>query len=362
MKKTSKTFDTNAHIQNISYQIDTNNGISTAVISFDNLGYGDITAVKFTAVGYNSFGDIINVNDKETFFIIVQDVLIAKNETAYGLKSKLPSNEIRTLDLEECQICFADGSVVSYEGKCEIEAEMEEYTTSNGAEGCQLRALQDKFGEKYKYKLVELENGWICSCGRFNKNVDTVCSNCTNSKSEIVQFNDIEKVNRLVEDYKQAETKKAEEAKIENERLAKEKKKRNIYIGIATIISIIFICLIGRAAVMSGRSTFATEADMKKAIQGTYTQYKDGKARHTISIKGDTLTSKYVNLPGGGQDLDIDSYNPKSGTFEASFAHCVVKKNGDTATCTKEAAVILLRHQVTLDIPRVVRMKTVLLF
>ena len=47
MKNVTKTIDVNAHIANINSQITIENGISKAVISFSNLGYGIITAVKF---------------------------------------------------------------------------------------------------------------------------------------------------------------------------------------------------------------------------------------------------------------------------------------------------------------------------
>jgi hypothetical protein len=42
--------DTNAHISNISSEVKTDNDKIKAFISFDNLGYGVITAVKFIAI------------------------------------------------------------------------------------------------------------------------------------------------------------------------------------------------------------------------------------------------------------------------------------------------------------------------
>lgn len=44
------------------------------------------------------------------------------------LKLKLPSNEIKRLELEECQICYANGTVSTYQGKNEIDFELEEFT------------------------------------------------------------------------------------------------------------------------------------------------------------------------------------------------------------------------------------------
>ena len=95
MKSTTWCYDINAHIENINCEIVTENSNAVAVISFENLGYGDITAVKFNAVGYNSFGDIVPIGNKEKFFLIIQDIMIKKNEKANNLKAKLPASDIR---------------------------------------------------------------------------------------------------------------------------------------------------------------------------------------------------------------------------------------------------------------------------
>ena len=62
MRQIEKKIIINAHIENIKCNIEVNNGSVLALISFDNLGYGDITAIKFNAVGYNSFGDVVEIN------------------------------------------------------------------------------------------------------------------------------------------------------------------------------------------------------------------------------------------------------------------------------------------------------------
>ncbi len=62
MKIKHKRIDINSHITDIKCNIAVDNGIPKASVSFNNLGYGTITAVKFNARGYNSFGDIVYVN------------------------------------------------------------------------------------------------------------------------------------------------------------------------------------------------------------------------------------------------------------------------------------------------------------
>ena len=63
--------DTNAHIKNISAHIDST--LPQATVSFENLGFGTIKAIKLKAKGYNDFQDIITIGGKEEFFIVIQD-------------------------------------------------------------------------------------------------------------------------------------------------------------------------------------------------------------------------------------------------------------------------------------------------
>ena len=106
MGETTRTVDLNAHVNNIECQIETANNIAKAVIAFDNLGYGTITAIKFSAQGFNSFGDVVKVNGQDKFFLIIQDISIEKNCHAENLRATLPNGDIRKLILEESQICY----------------------------------------------------------------------------------------------------------------------------------------------------------------------------------------------------------------------------------------------------------------
>ena len=121
MEKEKMRIDVNAHITNVSCQVLTEDGKAKAIITFDNLGYGKITAVKFNAKGYNSFGDVVAISGNETFLMIIQDISIDKNSTATNIKVSLPSDEIKKVDLEENQICLSYGTLTTYEGKKELE-------------------------------------------------------------------------------------------------------------------------------------------------------------------------------------------------------------------------------------------------
>lgn len=326
MKTVQKTIDINAHIENLQCKISADNGNAIAKISFTNLGYGDITAIKFNACGYNSFGDIVPVNGKDKFFLIIQDITIEKNEIATDLKAKLPNPDMKKLDLVECQICYADGTVASYDGDNSFNFELEEIDNPE-----QLSALHKLYDENAKFKPKDFEQGWICSCGRFNKHDKNVCSLCNKNKTDTIKTFSDENLKKLVEEYKISEEKDKQAKEAEQVRLEKEKKKRNIFIGIAIVVCIILAFPIGHAIQISQRTTFSSEEEMKEALQGTWTYYENGySAKYRVNIENDTVTKRWVIL-GSSSDLElaIKKWNPKDGTFEVTGGTYTVLSNGN---------------------------------
>ncbi len=196
MKSVKKVIDINAHVLNITCQVSAEAGNSIATIGFDNLGFGTITAIKFDAKGYNSFGDIVQINGRDNFFLIIQDISVEKNTQARNLKAKLPNSDIRKLELIEAQICYSDGSVSTYNGEDSREFELQEYEPY-GAESDLLKALKDKFGSDFKYKPEEYAEGWMCGCGRFNK-TGTYCSSCRSSKTDTFKCTSDAETKKLV--------------------------------------------------------------------------------------------------------------------------------------------------------------------
>ena len=227
MKCTIKSYDINAHIEDVRCEIVVENGNAIAVISFKNLGYGDITAVKFNAVGYNSFGDIVPVGNKEKFFLIIQDITIKKNEIADNLKAKLPSSDIRKLIIEESQICYADGSVTTYGGQNIKEIELQEFDYIQQEEVAAVNKLYD---ERIKYDVCEFDEGWICGCGRFNKAETGSCTLCGKNKEKTKSILSPDGLKRLVEEYHSKISAEQEEARLKSiadEKAAKQKNLEN---------------------------------------------------------------------------------------------------------------------------------------
>lgn len=328
MKSTTMSYDINAHIENIKCEIVTDNSNAVAVISFRNLGYGDITAVKFNAIGYNSFGDIVPIGSREKFFLIIQDILIKKNEEATNLKAKLPATDIRKLVIEEAQICFSNGSVATYEGENIKEIELQEFDNSHQEEIAAVRKLYD---EKIKYTVCEFAEGWICGCGRFNQNESDICTLCGKSKIKTKNLLSSDGLKQLVEEYRSKISAEKEEARLKaiaDEKSAKQKKTKTI---IDVVIGIIVAIFIGNAVVMSGRTTYSSEAEMKKAVAGTYTCYdEDYDIDYQLKIEGDTVIKRWYNL-GSDHDMELNvkSWNPRKGTFEISLGTIIITSEGD---------------------------------
>lgn len=334
MKSTKRVLDINAHITNVQCAIGVNDDTSKATLSFDNSGYGVITAIKFDAKGYNSFGDIVPVSGKEQFFLIVQDIHIEKNEHAENLKIQLPNSDIRKLDLQECQICYADGSVSTYAGPDIKEFDVAEFD-SCVPEGETLEALRDVVSPDIHNLPIDLGYGWICACGQYNKNDSSVCCKCGLEKSNIFQINDPVYISAIKEKHQQRIEEHRELDRIALKEKEAADKKRHLQIAIGVIVAVFIIVILSYAVVMSGRTTYSSEDAMKTAIQGvTYTRYNDsGKAREQIEINGDSLTSKLVNLAGGIPDMpfkyDIVKWDYRSGKICTYTSEYIVTSNGD---------------------------------
>lgn len=320
--------DINAHIEHLTYTIANEDGVATARISFDNLGFGDMTAIKFNACGYNSFGDIVPVNGKDKFFLIIQDFKVDKNQKATNLKVKLPNADIKKLDLVESQVCYSDGSVLTYEGKNNVTFDLEKFPESE-----ELRALKKMYDPNVKYVPKDFENGWVCSCGRFNHLDKNQCSLCGKFKGKTIEIcSDIGK-KKIVEECRKQDQQEREYQIAETKRKEKESLKKKIYIAIGVVVGIILIALIAYSNEMSKRTTYSSEDEMKKALEGRYTNYYEGyygkEASSQIIIKNGKY--KYVYTYSGFVDDDTwydVEYYPKKGVIH-TFEDLIVTKDGD---------------------------------
>lgn len=325
MGETTRTVDLNAHVNNIECQIETANNIAKAVIAFDNLGYGTITAIKFIAQGFNSFGDAVKVNGQDKFFLIIQDISIEKNCHAENLRATLPNGDIRKLILEESQICYADGTVSTYSGRNDCSF------TLQTIEEDDIEAVRDEYNDQFEYMPIELDAAWVCGCGRCNGRDEAVCSNCGSEKEHVLQLSTPDYISELKVKHEAKEQERKEQAAAEEAQKAKARKKRNIKIGIACVVGVIVAALMWNANILSKRTTYSSAAAMKSALQGTYTHYSDydGSATSQIIISGDKVT--YIFLFGITKESDIKEWNYKRGIMR-TFEDVVVNKSGSLAS------------------------------
>lgn len=335
MKSIQKIIDVNAHIENLKCKIDVENGMAVARISFDNLGIGNITAIKFNACGYNSFGDIVQINGKDNFFLIIQDINIGKNEFSKDLKAKLPNTDIKMLKLTESQICYEDSSVISYDGESVYTFEIDEFDINTDCE--QVNALKKMYDKRMKYVPKDFGQGWICGCGRFNKSDSTICSCCSKNKSNTMSVTSPEGLKDLVEKYHRLEHEERELSRKQAEQEAKVARNKKIGIVIAVVCAIAMISFIIHSSVMSKRMIFDSESDMKQALQGTFTCYYDKdsyrayEARYKMNITEESLTYRWVNLGSDNdQEYEILEYYPDKGQFKVYVKGIItVLSNGD---------------------------------
>lgn len=327
MNQVMESIDINAHIANIQCEIGVESSTSSARLSFDNLGYGTITAVKFNAKGYNSFGDVVQISGKDTFFLIVQDVHIEKNTRVQNLKINLPNNDIRRLELQECQICYADGTVATYEGP-----DVREYSVDTfdnyGADGEALEALRDVISPEIRNLPKDIDGGWLCACGRYNHSDTNICTKCGLTKVDVFKITELDYVSSIKETHKKRVEEHQEKNRLALLEKAKKEKERNVLIAVGVIVVILLIAMISYMIEMSGRTTYSSEEEMQKTLQGTYTHYNDkGKVDRYLVIKGNTATLVYPTL-NDKIDSTIDEWNYKKGTF-STYSEWLVTNEGD---------------------------------
>lgn len=322
MGEITRTVDLNAHIENIECKIEIVNNIAKAVIAFDNLGYGTITAIKFIAQGFNSFGDVAKVNGHDKFFLIIQDISIEKNCHAENLRATLPNGDIRKLILEESQICYADGSVTTYSGHNDCSFTLQTIGKDD------IEAVKDEYNDQFEYMPIELDAAWVCGCGRCNGCDEAVCSICGSEKEHVMQLATPDYISELKVKHEAKEQERKEQAAAEEAKKTKERTKHNVKIGIACVVVGILAALVWNGIILSERTTYSSAAAMKAALQGTYTHYSDydGTATSQIIISGDKVS--YIFMYGITKDSDVKEWNYSRGIMR-TFEDVVVNKSGN---------------------------------
>lgn len=328
MQHENKTFDVNAHIENLQCQVVVEGNRAVAYISFTNLGYGDITAIKFHATGYNSFGDIVPINNQSQFILMIQDILISKNQSSGDIKILLPSSDIRQLDLEEIQVCYNHSTVVAYLGKNEIEVALNKYDNEDG-NGELLSAIRTIYDNKYSYQPVEVEHGWVCACGRYNPSATTLCSLCGNEKTTIFRMMSPDGLSQCLSSYR-AKVDTDEKASQSEMMRANQRSLKQLLISLAVglILIIVFTYAVYRNQ-MSKMLTFDTVEEMQDTLEGVYTYYNvQGDPLKQLNISEDIVTERFCDLENFDFSWNVESWDPTKGTIQTDGFEIVFNTNG----------------------------------
>ena len=139
-----------------------------------------ITALNITAKGFDSFNNLIMVNDNEIFSILIQDLHLSPNQYQnISNKIILPNRNIRKVELYIQQICYGDGKIENMPAPHYVQ------TCQQKMDGDYIPYAQ-RISKQAKYYMIDQVNYWQCTCGEIN--TGKVCFNCQVSKEEAKKF------------------------------------------------------------------------------------------------------------------------------------------------------------------------------
>lgn len=206
-------------------------------IKFCNRSESTISAVLFSAFGFNSFGDKISVSGEESFDVIGQDLSVKPGEFG-DIQMKLPDSGIRKVEVRTKKVCLSDRVI-------------EESNTSRWIATNQ-KPLSSKYLEcayeknpKGKFHAIIENDYWQCVCGFVN--TGEICCSCQMRKKAASEFTEeniestyrkyLEEIEEKERREEQEREKRAEEAKL---RQKKKKKYAGICVaaGCAVVIAI----------------------------------------------------------------------------------------------------------------------------
>lgn len=156
------TTDLNSPVDILNYSLskDTDGSVFLS-LELQAVEKAKICAVKLEAVGFNSFNDVVNVDEKDSFQILIQDANITSDKSYYTERIKLPNNDIRRLQFTVLQTVTDTGEVV------QNTPDMVTYTLRALSEG-DANALKEYKPEykKARYYPEAHDGFWVCPCGR----------------------------------------------------------------------------------------------------------------------------------------------------------------------------------------------------
>lgn len=206
-------------------------------IRFRNMCSHTVTAIKLTAVGCNSFGDVVQIDGKDEFCIIIQD--LNEKPSSYFVTKRiipLPSDEIRKVELSVSQVCFSDGTKSFHQP---------EYTSVDRCkiEGDDLKAAQLIMSGSKCFPVIK-DTYWMCACGRANRKTENTCMLCGKSKEYIFNAFSGESIAKAHNDIEQEKAKRLAAVAVQDKKNEKDAK-TGLIITTSIIALCVVICVVG---------------------------------------------------------------------------------------------------------------------
>ena len=198
--------DLNARITDLKYSIEKENGKITFRISFTNLYFDVIKAIKFKILAYNSFDEQIRNENEDYFIVTEQDLNVKPGQSTSSVSFKSPNDEIRRITICPFKICYSDGKIIDSETPNIVEYSVEALeentgTTSLDSEASQLELLRKLNPKSICYPLMN-EKYYICSCGYYNLINNEKCICCGFEKQELFTKCTEESISKQIEQIK----------------------------------------------------------------------------------------------------------------------------------------------------------------
>lgn len=240
--------DLNAYIKDVIYEIKDNNQTKSISVSFVNLCYGTITAIKLIMFAKDSFGDDIIFGNIKQFEIKRADLNI-KSGKKCSFSIEIGNYDIKKIDLVIDQIVYADGRIVKPLDENVVEYEVERLSSSwsqqEHFEKDALEVLNSYLEQAICFPKV-LPLGWVCACGNLNSLESEICAVCGKKKDFIFEKCSADKIKKEVELMNERKDKEDQERKAnaERERLVAEKKSKNITMAVVSCVVIAIAAII----------------------------------------------------------------------------------------------------------------------
>ena len=189
MYNENRKIDVNAYVKDFCYEIKSEGSNKNICVSFTNLYYGTISAIKLILSAKDSFGDKIMLSDNE-YFEIKRIGLDIKCGKKCSFTTALGNYDVKQIELVIDQIVFDDGSIVKPLEENIIEYEIERLSTIwTPQEHYEKDAIEVM--KKYNTSSIcfpkNISSGWICSCGYLNFDKADICAACGKKKEYIME-------------------------------------------------------------------------------------------------------------------------------------------------------------------------------